>query len=180
MFKSDTDRVNASINDAVKQDDAVGFETGNGGEPHQVAGGTHPTMRNQTGQVIGDDENSLKAGERGPTLVAGPLLLEKTQHFDHERIPERIVHARGYGARGYFELTDSLTGITKAKVLTETGVKTPVFVRFSTVGGNMGSSTRRAMCAALPSSSTRARATGTSSATTSRSSSSRTRSSSPT
>ena len=65
--------------------------------------------------------------------------IEKTQHFDHERIPERIVHARGYGAKGYFEVTNPLTGISKAPVLTETGVKTPVFVRFSTVAGNMGS-----------------------------------------
>jgi catalase len=139
MFKSDTDRVNASINDAVKQDDAAGYETGNGGELHQVAGGTHPSMRNQTGQIIGDDENSQKAGKRGPTLAQDHFYLEKTQHFDHERIPERIVHARGYGARGYFELTDPLKGVTAAKVLTETGLKTPVFVRFSTVAGNMGS-----------------------------------------
>jgi catalase len=67
------------------------------------------------------------------------LLVEKLQHFDHERIPERIVHARGFGAKGYFELTSSLAGITKARVLTEVGVKTPVFTRFSTVAGNMGS-----------------------------------------
>ncbi len=113
--------------------------TGNGGELHQIAGGTHPQMTNQRGTVIADDENSLKANARGPVLLEDFMLVEKTQHFDHERIPERIVHARGYGARGYFELTDSLKGITKAKVLTEAGVKTPVFVRFSTVGGNMGS-----------------------------------------
>ncbi len=68
------------------------------------------------------------------------MLLEKTQHFDHERIPERIVHARGFGAKGYFELTDSLKGISKAGVLNRVGEKTPVFVRFSTVAGNMGSS----------------------------------------
>ena len=113
--------------------------TGTGGELHQAAGGTHPQMTNQRGTVIADDENSLKANARGPVLLEDFMLLEKTQHFDHERIPERIVHARGYGARGYFELTDSLEGITKAKVLSEAGVKTPVFVRFSTVGGNMGS-----------------------------------------
>ncbi len=112
---------------------------GTGGELHQVAGGTHPQMTNQRGTVIADDENSLKANARGPVLLEDFMLVEKTQHFDHERIPERIVHARGYGARGYFELTDSLKGITKAKVLTEAGVKTPVFVRFSTVAGNMGS-----------------------------------------
>ncbi len=112
---------------------------GNAGELHQVAGGTHPQMTNQRGQVIADDENSLKANERGPILIEDHLLIEKTQHFDHERIPERIVHARGYGAKGYFELTDPLHGITKAKVLTQLGNKIPAFVRFSTVGGNMGS-----------------------------------------
>jgi catalase len=125
---------------------ATGSETadahviGNGGELHQVAGGTHPPMTTQHGTVISDDENSLKAGERGPTLMEDHVLLEKTQHFDHERIPERIVHARGFGAKGYFELTDSLKGITKAGVLTRVGEKTPVFVRFSTVAGNAGSS----------------------------------------
>ena len=112
---------------------------GTGGELHQMAGGTHPAMTTQFGVAIGDDENSLKGGERGPTLLEDFNYLEKTQHFDHERIPERVVHARGYGAHGYFELTDSLAGVSKAKVLTETGVKTPVFARFSTVGGNMGS-----------------------------------------
>ncbi len=117
-----------------------GQEIGTGGEIHQVAGGTHPQMTNQRGTVVGDDENSLKANGRGPVLIEDFLLVEKTQHFDHERIPERIIHARGYGAHGYFELTDSLQGITKAKVLTTVGQQTPVFVRFSTVGGNMGSS----------------------------------------
>ena len=113
--------------------------TGVGGELHQAAGGTHPQMTNQRGTVVSDDENSLKANERGPVLIEDFFLVEKTQHFDHERIPERIVHARGYGAKGYFELTDSLEGITKAGVLTRKGQKTPVFVRFSTVAGNMGS-----------------------------------------
>lgn len=114
-------------------------QIGHGGEIHQQAGGTHPRMTGQTGIVISDDENSLKAGERGPTLMEDHVLLEKTQHFDHERIPERVVHARGFGAHGYFELTDSLKGITSAPVLCETGKKTPVFVRFSTVAGNKGS-----------------------------------------
>lgn len=117
----------------------AGQELGQGGEIHQVAGGTHPQMTNQRGTVIADDENSLKSNARGPVLIEDFFLVEKTQHFDHERIPERIVHARGYGAHGYFELTDSLAGITKAKVLTTVGQQTPVFVRFSTVGGNMGS-----------------------------------------
>ena len=116
-----------------------GQKTPVGGEIHQVAGGGHPQMTNQRGTVVADDENSLKSNPRGPVLIEDFFLVEKTQHFDHERIPERVVHARGYGAHGYFELTDSLTGITKAKVLTTVGQQTPVFVRFSTVGGNMGS-----------------------------------------
>ena len=113
--------------------------TGNGGELHQLAGGTHPPLTTQTGAVIGDDENSLKAGSRGPSLLEDHILLEKSQHFDHERIPERIVHARGFGAHGFLELTDSLKGVSRAAVLNEVGVKTPVFVRFSTVAGNEGS-----------------------------------------
>ena len=112
---------------------------GSGGELHQLASDLHPSMTNQTGTIVSDDENSLKGGSRGPSLLEDMMLLEKTQHFDHERIPERVVHARGFGAKGYFELTDSLAGVTKANVLTETGVKTPVFTRFSTVAGNMGS-----------------------------------------
>lgn len=113
---------------------------GNGGELHQTAGGTHPQLTTQTGAVITDDENSLKAGPRGPSLLEDHVLLEKIQHFDHERIPERIVHARGFGAHGFFELTDSLKGVSRAAVLNEVGTKTPVFVRFSTVAGNKGSS----------------------------------------
>ena len=112
---------------------------GNGGELHQLAGGTHPPLATQTGAIISDDENSLKAGPRGPSLLEDHILLEKIQHFDHERIPERIVHARGFGAHGFFELTDSLKGVSRAAVLNEVGVKTPVFVRFSTVAGNKGS-----------------------------------------
>ncbi len=112
---------------------------GAGGELHQLAGGTHPPMTTQTGAIVGDDENSLKAGERGPALLEDGILLEKIQHFDHERIPERIVHARGFGAHGYFELTDSLKGISRAAIFNEIGVKTPLFVRFSTVAGNKGS-----------------------------------------
>ncbi len=113
--------------------------TGHGGELHQHAGGTHPPLTTQTGAIIADDENSLRAGERGPTLLEDHILLEKIQHFDHERIPERIVHARGFGAHGVFKLTDSLKGVSRAAILTEVGVETPVFVRFSTVAGNEGS-----------------------------------------
>ena len=112
---------------------------GDGGELHQLAGGAHPPLTTQTGAVIVDDENSLKAGPRGPSLLEDHVLLEKIQHFDHERIPERIVHARGFGAHGFFELTDSLKGISRAGIFNEVGAKTPVFVRFSTVAGNEGS-----------------------------------------
>jgi catalase len=125
---------------ATKKGPVSNGETGWGGELHQLAGGTHPAMTTQTGVVVSDDENSLRAGQRGPTLMEDHVLLEKTQHFDHERIPERIVHARGFGAHGYFELTDSLKGISRAGIFNRVGVKTPLFVRFSTVAGNMGSS----------------------------------------
>src|SRR5580704_7772720 len=114
--------------------------TGTGGELHQLAGGQHPSMTTQIGAIVRDDENSLKAGDRGPTVLEDHILLEKIQHFDHERIPERIVHARGFGAHGYFELTKPLKGISRAAIFNEVGVKTPVFVRFSTVAGNEGSS----------------------------------------
>ena len=124
----------------VKKQVASEHQTGQGGELHQVVSGAHPPMTTQTGAVISDDENSLKAGPRGPVLMEDHVLLEKTQHFDHERIPERVVHARGFGAHGYFELTDSLKGISKAGIFNRVGQKTPLFTRFSTVAGNMGSS----------------------------------------
>jgi catalase len=114
-------------------------QTGNAGELHQLSHGTHPPLTTQTGAIVADDENSLRAGNRGPTLLEDHILLEKIQHFDHERIPERIVHARGAGAHGFFELTDPLVGISKAAILNRTGERTPVFVRFSTVAGNAGS-----------------------------------------
>jgi catalase len=113
---------------------------GAGGEFHQLVGGTHPPMTTQHGVIVSDDENSLKAGPRGPVLMEDHVLLEKTQHFDHERIPERVVHARGFGAKGYFELKKSLKGVSKAGIFNCVGEKTPVFVRFSTVAGNAGSS----------------------------------------
>ncbi|MBW8331524.1 MAG: catalase [Prolixibacteraceae bacterium] len=97
-------------------------------------------MTTNQGLRINDDQNSLKAGERGPTLLEDFQLREKIMHFDHERIPERIVHARGSGAHGVFELTESLSKYTKAGFLQTPGTKTPVFVRFSTVAGSRGSS----------------------------------------
>ena len=85
-----------------------------------------------------DNQNSLKAGVRGPTLLEDFVLREKIFHFDHERIPERIVYARGSGAHGYFEATDDISDLTQAAVFTK-GEKTEVFARFSTVAGGAGS-----------------------------------------
>lgn len=114
-------------------------QRGSGGELQQQAGDGHPVMTTQQGIAISDNQNSLKAYERGPGLLEDFVLREKITHFDHERIPERIVHARGTGAHGYFELSDSLAKFTTAKVLTEKGKKVPIFVRFSTVAGGAGS-----------------------------------------
>jgi catalase len=91
------------------------------------------------GVRINDNQNSLKSGERGATLLEDFILREKITHFDHERIPERIVHARGSGAHGFFELYKPMGKYTKAGFLNDTKVKTPVFVRFSTVAGSRGS-----------------------------------------
>jgi catalase len=113
--------------------------TGTGGELHQNAGGTHGTMTTNQGVQIADDENSLKTSPRGAVLLEDFLLREKINHFDHERIPERIVHARGTAAHGYFELTTSLADVSKAAILNRVGERIPVFTRFSTVAGNQGS-----------------------------------------
>jgi catalase len=112
---------------------------GAGGELHQLAGGAHPPLTSNQGLPVSDDQNSLTAYGRGPALLEDFLLREKITHFDHERIPERIVHARGTAAHGYFALTKSLKRYTTAKVLTEVGVKTPLFTRISTVAGGAGS-----------------------------------------
>ena len=91
------------------------------------------------GIPVGDDLNSMTAGQRGPVLIQDMHLLEKLAHFDRERIPERVVHAKGAGAYGYFEVTADVTRYTKAKFLSEIGKRTDVFLRFSTVGGEKGS-----------------------------------------
>lgn len=91
------------------------------------------------GLRINNNQDSLKAGNRGPTLLEDFILREKITHFDHERIPERVVHARGSGAHGVFKLNKSFAQYTKAKFLIEEGKETPVFVRFSTVAGSRGS-----------------------------------------
>ena len=114
-------------------------QQGNGGETHQTTSDPAATLTTQQGIPIADHQNSLKAGPRGPTLLEDFILREKIFHFDHERIPERVVHARGYGAHGVFELTDSLADFTTADVLSQVGQKTEMFVRFSTVAGRAGS-----------------------------------------
>ncbi len=116
-------------------------------EPSSVAGDLGAKRVNDAGQMlttnqgvaIADNQSSLKAGLRGPTLLEDFILREKITHFDHERIPERIVHARGSGAHGYFECHAPLTQYTKAAPFAEKGKITPVFVRFSTVAGERGS-----------------------------------------
>ena len=110
-----------------------------GGEMHQVAGGKHLSLTTNQGVALSDNQNSLRANPQGPTLLEDFILREKITHFDHERIPERIVHARATGAHGFFELTASLKKYTTAKILTEVGEKTPVFTRLSTVAGGAGS-----------------------------------------
>ena len=122
------------------------FETsrGSGGETHQhiPENGPHDGADHLTtnqGIRVSDNQNSLKSGLRGPTLLEDFVLREKIFHFDHERIPERIVHARGSAAHGFFELYESLSDVTSADLFQRKGEKTPVFVRFSTVAGGAGS-----------------------------------------
>ena len=126
---------------------APGFDTdiGTGGELHQrvPAEGPHgnPEAHLTTAQGIrvSDNQNHLKAGARGPALLEDFVLREKIFHFDHERIPERVVHARGSAAHGFFEVTEDITDVTKAGLFSEVGKRTPVFTRFSTVAGGAGS-----------------------------------------
>ena len=116
-----------------------------GGELHQdiAEHGDHKDgvahLTDNFGHRIADNENSLKAGLRGPTLLEDFILREKIFHFDHERIPERIVHARGSGAHGVFECTKAIPELTKASIFQKEGTTCPVFVRFSTVTGGAGS-----------------------------------------
>lgn len=104
-----------------------------------VTEGSAPVLTTNQGLQIPDNHNSLKAGVRGPTLLEDFILREKITHFDHERIPERAVHARGAGAHGYFKPYKSMVQYTSAGFLQDPDVETPVFVRFSTVAGSRGS-----------------------------------------
>jgi len=114
-------------------------ERGNAGELHQKSAGNHAVLTTNQGVPVSDNQNSLRSSPRGPTLLEDFVLREKITHFDHERIPERVVHARGSAAHGFFELTKSLKQYTTARVLTEVGARTEVFTRFSTVAGGAGS-----------------------------------------
>ncbi|GAA2867634.1 catalase [Aminobacter niigataensis] len=115
------------------------LQRGQGGELHQLAEGNTPVLTTAQGGPVADDQNSLKIGTRGPTALEDFHFREKIFHFDHERIPERVVHARGYGAHGYFETYKSLAKYTRADIFQRAGEKTPAFVRFSTVAGSKGS-----------------------------------------
>src|SRR6202522_4102589 len=116
-------------------------------EPQSLDGSLESRRVNSAGQVlttnqgvpIANNQDSLKAGLRGPTLLEDFILREKITHFDHERVPERIVHARGSAAHGYFEAYEPLTNLTRAAPFMDAGKRTPVFVRFSTVAGERGS-----------------------------------------
>ena len=112
---------------------------GTGGETHQQPDDGGERLTTAQGIPVSDNQNTLKAGPRGPALLEDFHFREKIFHFDHERIPERVVHARGYGAHGYFETTDAIPELTAAHLFQEKGRRVPIFARFSTVAGNMGS-----------------------------------------
>ena len=128
-----------SKTESKKGGDPLRGPLGSGGETHQVAAAPDARLTTNQGTVISDNQNSLKQGDRGPSLLEDFILREKITHFDHERIPERIVHARGSGAHGYFECYEPLGDITRAAPFQQKGKVTPVFVRFSTVQGERGS-----------------------------------------
>src|SRR6476469_7593316 len=138
--KSTSPRGDTTTRKSATQRPAAARESrGTGDELHQHAGAGDVAVTTNQGVAIADNQNSLRASPRGPTLLEDFILREKITHFDHERIPERIVHARGSAAHGYFELSKSLAKYTTAKIFTEVGTRTPVFTRFSTVAGGAGS-----------------------------------------
>jgi catalase len=100
---------------------------------------TNNRLTTSWGAPVGDNQNSITAGDRGPTLLQDVHLLEKLAHFNRERVPERVVHAKGAGAHGYFEVTNDVSKYTKANFLSDVGKRTPLFIRFSTVAGELGS-----------------------------------------
>ena len=117
---------------------SMSHDVGAGGETHQVAKG-RAALTTQQGVVVADDQSTLRAGQRGPAILEDFHFREKIFHFDHERIPERVVHARGYGVHGFFENYEPLTDLTRADLFQRAGERTPAFVRFSTVAGSKGS-----------------------------------------
>ena len=137
MAKSSKSVVKAKSASATIHDQKL--MRGDGGELHQVATGDVPVLTTAQGGPVSDDQNSLKVGPRGPTLLEDFHFREKIFHFDHERIPERVVHARGYGAHGFFENYKSQSKFTRADLFQRAGERTPAFVRFSTVAGSKGS-----------------------------------------
>ncbi|WP_316739175.1 catalase [Pedobacter aquatilis] len=131
MAKKTSDKNRTPVQqDNIKTDKLQSFTTQASGQ----------SMTTNHGVKINDDQNSLKAGDRGATLLEDFILREKITHFDHERIPERVVHARGSAAHGIFKVYEDMSEITRAAFLCDPGAETPVFVRFSTVAGSRGSS----------------------------------------
>ena len=134
----------SSLSERVVSDKTVdaatpGVNAADGRLSRVRADGSDQALTTNQGVRVSDNQHSLKAGLRGPALLKDFILREKITHFDHERIPERIVHARGSAAHGYFECYDALTDLTAASLFAEKGKRTPVFVRFSTVAGERGS-----------------------------------------
>ena len=142
---SDPSVAGSTVTEGTASDKVGGGEPPSGANPGnapldrvRVDSGGQMLTTNQ-GVPVADNQNSLKAGLRGPALLEDFILREKITHFDHERIPERIVHARGSGAHGYFECYEPLSKFTRASIFAAAGKRTPVFVRFSTVVGERGS-----------------------------------------
>src|SRR4051812_38935318 len=117
----------------------LGFNPGNLPLDRVRVDSSGRALTTNLGVPVADNQNSLKAGLRGPALLEDFILREKITHFDHERIPERIVHARGSAAHGYFECYKPMGNVTRASLFAEAGKRTPVFARFSTVLGERGS-----------------------------------------
>lgn len=133
-------KVDVSMSPKNESQNSASNYISKGGELHQTAFADSVRLTTNDGVVISDDQNSLKVGARGPVLLEDFVMREKITHFDHERIPERVVHARGYAAHGYFQTYENHQAFTKAAFLCNPSEKTPVFVRFSTVAGSAGSS----------------------------------------
>jgi len=138
--KKDPEAMSHGVLKEVAFHDATGLQRGPGGEIHQVkTKSSEDGMTTDVGTPISDDLNSLRLGPRGPHLMEDFYFRQKIFHFDHERIPERVIHARGTAAHGFFENYGSLSDITSADLFQRAGERTEVFVRFSTAVGSRGS-----------------------------------------